>query len=115
MITEDMVERINRAGSIWLVEAGEDELLMMATAERLSDEDRVALTAALAGQSEAAQARKGWKLVPVELTPEIACALEMCGPPETQTPEAVAALVKDYSETWSHVLAAAPQPDGEKI
>lgn len=49
----------------------------------------------------------GFAIVPKELTPAIACALEMCAPPEAQTPGALEQLVKDYREVWSHVLAAA--------
>ena len=51
----------------------------------------------------------GFVIVPKELTPAIACALEMCAPPEAQTPGAVAKLVEDYRDTWGHVIAASQQ------
>ena len=50
---------------------------------------------------------EGLVIVPKEITPAIACALEMCGPPESQTPEALAQLVEDYRVQWSHVIASA--------
>lgn len=50
---------------------------------------------------------EGLVIVPKKLTPAIACALEMCAPPEAQTPGALEQLVKDYEDVWSHVIAAA--------
>lgn len=51
-----------------------------------------------------------WQLVPKELTPAIACALEDCLPPD-QWPGgdphgAIPKLVDDYRETWKRVLTA---------
>ncbi len=51
----------------------------------------------------------GYVFVPKELTPAIACALKMCSPPEAQSPEAVAQLVKDYTTVWWRVVAVANQ------
>ncbi len=66
----------------------------------------------------AAGAPEGWKLVPIELTPEIACALEDGAPPTdplwTAWPnDALARMVEDYRETWARVLAASPAPQPE--
>jgi hypothetical protein len=44
--------------------------------------------------------------LPEEITPEIACILEQCDPPEKQTPEAVGALMLGYAQTWADLRAA---------
>ena len=44
-------------------------------------------------------------IMPKELTPAIACALENCASPEAQTSGALEQLVKDYNEIWSNVVA----------
>jgi hypothetical protein len=49
----------------------------------------------------------GYVILPKELTPAVACALERAAPPEAQSKEAVAQLVEDYREMWSHVIASA--------
>lgn len=49
----------------------------------------------------------GYVLLPIKLTPEIACALENCAPPDRQTPDALQALVEDYAQTWAKVCALA--------
>ena len=49
---------------------------------------------------------EGLVIMPKELTPAIACALENCAPPEAQTSDALEQLVKDYNDIWSAVIAA---------
>lgn len=45
----------------------------------------------------------GWN-IPEQITPELACILEQCGPPEMQTPEAVSTLVRDYQPIWAEIV-----------
>lgn len=78
------------------------------------DKRKIAVVNAVQASNDAARLiahleAAGYALVPIKLTPAIACALEMCGPPEAQKPEALEQLVKDYEAEWSHVIAAACQ------
>jgi len=52
----------------------------------------------------------GWKLVPMQITAAIACALEMCAPPDhpLHTMVITAQLVKDWQPQWDAALKAAP-------
>lgn len=71
----------------------------------------------LAAAALTALSAAGYVVVPREITPEIACALEDCAPPDHPTWDthsckdaAIAKLVEDYTEKWADILAtAAPQ------
>lgn len=64
------------------------------------------------------RANDGWQLVPKNITPEIACALEDCAPPEDWAEDphgAMERLVEDYRPVWERVLAAAPSPPASNL
>jgi hypothetical protein len=50
-------------------------------------------------------------MLPLKLTGELACILEDCGPPEMQSPEALAELIRHYQATWDRILSALSSTD----
>jgi hypothetical protein len=46
------------------------------------------------------------RALPEKLTGEIACILEDCGPPDRQSPEALAELIRHYQPTWDRIRVA---------
>jgi hypothetical protein len=49
--------------------------------------------------------------LPTKLPGELACILEDCGPPEMQSPEALAELIRNYQPTWDRILSALSSTD----